>query len=397
VCDHLQAELLHSQRFVLPGDKSLTTGYDVVVCERCGAAFADTPVSQQQYDDLYAERSRYAAGPAAHASDNDRDFARFRDMALDIDRMVADKSARVLDVGCANGQMLAALSALGYRNLCGVDPSPGCVQQALSIPGVSAIVGSLSHMPDEAGPFDVLILSHVLEHVRDVKPALHYLERFVSAHALIYVEVPDASRYVDFAWSPFQDFNSEHINHFSLVSLENLLRQCGLRPGHAAAKEILSAPGMPYPAIYCFAAPGRSVSSAIEKDVALKQRLQAYVRVSAALMEQINARLAERLAGSAPVIVWGTGELTAKLLADTALAHANVVGFVDSNPINQGQLLRGLPILAPTELVSGQEIIVVASILHHKAILHAVRTLGLGNPVLGLREIDDGTPEPEFP
>ena len=83
-----------------------------------------------------------------------------------------------------------------------------------------------------------------------------------------------------------------------------------------------------------------------------------------------------------------------KLLVDTALGRANIVGFVDSNPINQGRVLRGLPILAPGELTSGPEIIVVASILHHKAILGAVRELGLRNPVLGLTGRDDGTLEP---
>lgn len=384
VCDCRQAKLLHAQRFVLPDDQGLTSGYNVVVCDQCGAAFADTLVTQRRYDHLYAEKSRYAAGPAAHASDNERDFARFRQMAAEIGRRVPDKSARIVDVGCANGQMLAALGALGFTRLTGVDPSAACVQQAAAIPGVSAYVGSLTQMPAEEEPYDVVILSHVLEHVRDVKEALGCLSQFLRPEALVYVEVPDASRYVDFAWSPFQDFNTEHINHFSLVSLGNLLRQCGLRPVHGAAKEILSAPGMPYPAIYIFAKAGTAVPATVEKDVTLPERLLAYVRVSAELMNRIDAHLRENLRNGAPVIVWGTGELTAKLLVDTALAHADIVRFVDSNPVNQGRLLRGVPVVAPSELRSGDEIIVVASILHHEAIVRAVRALGLRNPVLRL-------------
>ena len=397
VCDHREAEVLHSQRFALADDKNVAASYDVVVCGRCGVGFADTPITQRRYDELYAQRSRYAAGPAAHASDSDRDIGRFREMAAEIGRMVPDRAARVLDVGCANGQMLAALAELGFTSLSGTDPSPACVQQAATIPGVTAFAGSLSQLPDEAGPFDVVILSHVLEHVRDVKPALQYLERFVRDTAMLYVEVPDASRYVDFAWSPFQDFNSEHINHFSLVSVGNLLRQCGLRPVKSGAKDILSAPGMPYPAIYCFAERDAGVPATLERDVELKQALKAYVRVSTRLMESIDARLSRTLGGGAPVIVWGTGELTAKLLVDTALARANVVGFVDSNPINQGRRLRGLPILAPGELSSGPEIIVVASILHHNAILQAIRALGLRNPVLGVVPGNEDAVEPARP
>jgi len=32
---------------------------------------------------------------------------------------------------------------------------------------------------------------------------------------IVYIEVPDAARYIDFLYSPFQDFNTEHINHLS--------------------------------------------------------------------------------------------------------------------------------------------------------------------------------------
>ena len=176
----------------------------------------------------------------------------------------------------------------------------------------------------------------MLEHVRDVKPALKSLERFMTARALIYVEVPDASRYAAFAWSPFQDFNSEHINHFSLTSLDNLMRQCGFRPVRLAAKEILSAPDMPYPAIYCLATRDGTVSPSIVTDTALRQALLDYIEVSARVMRDIDARLSREVGAGQPIIVWGTGELTAKLLADTALGAANIEAFVDSNPINQG-------------------------------------------------------------
>jgi hypothetical protein len=223
-----------------------------------------------------------------------------------------------------------------------------------------------------------------LEHVRDLSPALRYLSQFLAPNALVYVEVPDASRYADFAWSPFQDFNSEHINHFSLISLANLLRRAGFAPLRSGAKEILSAPGMPYPAIFWFARRDATCSAAVEKDAILKERLREYIRVSTHLMNDIDTHLGQTLPAGGPVIVWGTGELTANLLADTALARAHIVAFVDSNPVNQGHRLRGLPILSPAEIDSTDASIVVASILHHDSIVAAIRDLGLRNPVVSL-------------
>ena len=97
----------------------------------------------------------------------------------------------------------------------GIDPSPTCVQEAEKTPGVRGFVGSLSEMPKAVSPYNVVVLSHVLEHVRDVHPALENLKVQMRTGSLLYVEVPDAARYADYAWSPFQDFNTEHINHFS--------------------------------------------------------------------------------------------------------------------------------------------------------------------------------------
>lgn len=385
MCDRHDVEVLHEQRFVLPDDQTVTGGYRVVLCVGCGAAFSDTEITQQAYDELYARQSRYAAGPAAHATDSDRDSARFRAMAAEIGALVPERSARIVDVGCANGGMLAALKERGFTHLFGIDPSPGCVERTSAIPGVAARVGSLFDMPSDVGPFDVLVLSHVLEHVRDVKAALANIKRAMKPGAVLYVEVPDASRYADFAWSPFQDFNTEHINHFSLVTLANVLRVCGYRPLRSGAKEILSAPGMPYPAIYWFARNEDAAAAAeIKRDVTLGERLRVYTERSTALMRHIDRGLREALARDPRVIVWGTGELTAKLLADTALGAATITAFVDGNPVNQGRVLRGLRIQAPSDLTSSEQPIVVASILHHDAIARAIRTRGLRNPIFRL-------------
>lgn len=384
VCDHQVARVLHSQRLILSDDHGGSTDQRVVLCERCRAAFADTATTQTQYDELYARRSRYAAGPAAHSRSSDRDIGRFRGVAGEVASILPSRDAKILDVGCANGQMLRALAELGYRNLFGVDPSAACVAEASAIPGVTAAGGSLSKLPADGRRYDLVILSHVLEHVRDAKPALQAVKTLLEQRAMLYVEVPDASRYADFAWSPFQDFNSEHINHFSAVSIDNLLHQCALRSVRAGAKEILSAPGMPYPAIYTFAVRDEATSCEPVLDETIEGRLRAYVRRSRGLMVDIDRRLSAYVRGAPGVIVWGTGELTAKLLANTVLGDATVLTFVDSNPINQGRFLRGVRIAAPVDLRSGPELIVVASILHHEEIVRTVRSLGLRNPIVGL-------------
>src|SRR3990172_1074299 len=54
-----RAELLHTQRFVLPDDHLLPLKYDLVACCGCGFVYADTPAGQDAYDAYYAATSKY--------------------------------------------------------------------------------------------------------------------------------------------------------------------------------------------------------------------------------------------------------------------------------------------------------------------------------------------------
>ncbi len=52
-------------------------------------------------------------------------------------------------------------------------------------------------------------------------------------------------------------------------------------------------------------------------------------------MDEINAQLQQALPGNGQLIIWGTGQLTMKLLCESMLADREVVAFVDNNPIGK--------------------------------------------------------------
>lgn len=386
ICSHGYGEVIHTQRFVLPAGHPLATGYDVVCCRQCGFAYADTTVTQQDYDEFYVRLSKYtdnktSTGGGLATWDADR----LQQTARAIAASVPQRDARILDIGCANGGLLLALHNLGYYNLCGIDPAPACAARAAQASGAETYPGALSQIPTEVGACDMIILSHVLEHVKDLRPALDSVKPFLKHGATLYIETPDAMRYADFVFAPFQDFNTEHINHFSLVSMENLLRANGFNPSGSATKTILSAPDMPYPALLVFAPLSDNVSVEITPDIELKPRLLDYIAISRRVMDEIDAHLRAVLIQSPEVIVWGTGQLALKLLAETALAEAKINAFVDGNPLYRGQLLQGIPILAPGEIKASHRPIIVTSILHQRAIIKRIHELGLTNPIIVLR------------
>jgi SAM-dependent methyltransferase len=387
ICNNEKADILHSQRFALPEGHPLSDGYNVVCCDACGFVYADTAVTQAAYDHFYAQYSKYEDKKTGTGGvDNEWDRKRVEETARQIADFINNPTMRILDVGCANGGLLKALQDLGYKQVRGIDPSPACVENTRLL-GVDAEVGSL-FQPLKQAAFDCVVLSHTLEHVQDLKPAMNWIRSATNSNGYIYIEVPDAARYADFVDAPFQDFNTEHINHFSTTSLQNLLRVNGYEPILSGDKVIPASANKPYPAIYCF---GKLMSLQnhdlrINKDEDLRGKINKYIMLSRQILDDIEIRLSAVLSTSKRVIVWGTGQLAMKLLVETSLANADILAFVDSNPINQGKILRGIKVIAPEQAAQFSEPILITSTLHQQSIAEQIHKMGLKNKLILLKD-----------
>lgn len=76
----------------------------------------------------------------------------------------ASKSAKCLDVGCGSGQALHMLSRLGYRDLKGIDISPGQVLTAKKIWPDVEVAHATQFLRNHVGTFDLITCFDVLEH-----------------------------------------------------------------------------------------------------------------------------------------------------------------------------------------------------------------------------------------
>jgi 2-polyprenyl-3-methyl-5-hydroxy-6-metoxy-1,4-benzoquinol methylase len=104
-------------------------------------------------------------------------------------------SPRVLDVGCGTGFLLERLAGRGYSGV-GVDLSPESVAHAsrrLAEIGVddrlSAVVGSAYEPPE--GPFDLICLTDVLEHLEEPRACLRALRGRLAPDGLLVVSTPN--------------------------------------------------------------------------------------------------------------------------------------------------------------------------------------------------------------
>lgn len=305
ICGAIDVEVMHTQRFELPDGHPLSKGYNVVNCIACGFVYADTNVSQADYDRFYTDLSNYEdQKTSTGGGDNSFDGARLEITARQVADFLKNPDARILDVGCANGGLLKALKEIGYLNLCGIDPSPVCVENTRRL-GIEAYPGSL-FKPFPHGKFDCVVLSHTLEHVQEVRYAIRCISKILEPDGkqVIYIEVPDATRYIDFLYSPFQDFNTEHINHFSQVSLKNIMSRAGFEAVETGEKTITISPNMFYPAIYgLWKKPANRPKMKMETDTQLVIQIGEYIRRSRVILDAMEARMQKVLPQAAQVIV----------------------------------------------------------------------------------------------
>jgi SAM-dependent methyltransferase len=375
----------HHQRFIVPDGYPLPSEYDVVVCRRCGFVYADPAAAQLDYDRFYCKWSKYDDAVTATGSGvSPFDAARLNGVASDLARALPSRAASILDAGCATGGLLSALRDHGFSAVAGLDPSPGCAA-ACRDRGFEAYIGSIATAPADMPEFDCVVFSHVLEHVYDIPAFFTAASRFLRPGGYLYLETPDATRYDDYLYAPFQEFNTEHINHFSARTLENASRRFGFQPVLVEQKVIQTAKDTLYPAVFgLFHHNDAPVDECVICDQELVSKISGYIRRSTEQMERIDQHLARQLANTERPILWGAGQLAMKILALPSLAGKQVRAIVDNNPILRGKMLAGALIVGPKEIANTREPIVIGTLLHDHEISAQIRDLGLTNPVITL-------------
>ena len=389
VCGSNEKKLLFRQDFAAVELATPVTGYDVVVCMSCGAGYADGIPDQRAFDRYYRDMSKYEYHQREGA-ESEYDQRRLAIIADVIAPHVPRRDARIVDIGCATGRLLANLRERGFPNVVGLDPSPACAVAAKKLYDIEVRTMTLAELGAGTERFDVAILVGVLEHLRDLDEAFAHLRTILNPGGLLYVEVPDATTFADWPNAPYQDFSTEHVNFFAPVSLEHLMLRRGfsrvfLEQNHReqSYRTVMSNVS----AVFrreAVAPPGRVELFDDDTEPELTRYIEQCRREDRKLQAKLNA-----LADSArPVLVWGVGTHTTRLMATSRLADANIVAFIESNARYHGKVLHGHPIIAPEQLKAHAEPVLVSSRVFQHEIAAQIRDdLGCPNELILLYDV----------
>jgi 2-polyprenyl-3-methyl-5-hydroxy-6-metoxy-1,4-benzoquinol methylase len=215
-----QSRLFNRQKF---------RGRDVInrVCQHCGLVYQSPRMSEAEAAEFYQAEYRrlYQGDENPVAKDFTTQTARAESL-LGFVRLHINAVSRHLDIGCSTGLILQHFNQQYGCQLVGIEPAEAyrnyASQQGLK---VYTALDELENAGEER--FDLISMSHVLEHLPDpVGYLTHLREALLDSHGRLLLEVPNLYAHDSFEVAHLVSFSSHTLTQtvekagFDIVKLE---------------------------------------------------------------------------------------------------------------------------------------------------------------------------------
>lgn len=160
------------------------------------------------------------------------DPGRCADLDFSIMYLPSQPNASLLEVGCGSGWMLEIMKGLGWK-VEGVDFDPSAVENARN-KGLCVKCGTLSSQGYPDNHFDVITMSHLIEHVHEPLKLLQECYRILKPGGKLVIVTPNIKAlghtYFKESWLHLDP--PRHLHIFTPDSLENITKKAGFNTTH---------------------------------------------------------------------------------------------------------------------------------------------------------------------
>jgi 2-polyprenyl-3-methyl-5-hydroxy-6-metoxy-1,4-benzoquinol methylase len=201
-----------------------------VICNECSFVFTNPLPARETYERFYQDAYADYYGHITPTPEGSRLKMEPVSLTAKFNRLEQTRplaGCRLLEVGPGQGLFLWWAQRRGCKVL-GVEPSPDFCR-VLASAGLSHLQGTLKDVREEIhGRFDIIFMSHVLEHFYDPNEALEQCRQLLFDGGILAVEVPNILK-------PFRSLDRYflrfvHPSSFSAETLVAMLEKHGFQP-----------------------------------------------------------------------------------------------------------------------------------------------------------------------
>lgn len=223
-----------SKTFVVSDTDRYRLAVRTLLCSCCGFSWSADRLNDDAASEFYRDHYRDLYHPAGFSADDlfDEQQLRARPL-LEFTRSAIERIARpphalvVLDVGCGSGGIGAHVAEVLGATTIGLDLDKRFLDRA-SQAGVPTLLGELSAV--RSGSVDVVIASHVLEHVNDLLGFIAELRRVLRPDGVAVIEVPSIRRVGRVYGRTIEYLQSAHLWNFDRATLTETFAHGGMQP-----------------------------------------------------------------------------------------------------------------------------------------------------------------------
>lgn len=144
-------------------------------------------------------------------------------------KIPASQNGKLLDIGCGGGEILKRMQNVGW-SVVGMEPDSNAASRLIEKDGLP-IYRSLNEIANKNISFDVIVLSHVIEHLPDPVKTLAELRSLLRPNGQLIITTPNVrglgSKIFRGYWRGLEP--PRHFNVFSTTSLQKALTIAGFR------------------------------------------------------------------------------------------------------------------------------------------------------------------------
>ena len=202
-------------------------GFSFVRCKRCGLVQRNPQPLKEEIVARY--KNTFGNDYLSYELENEKAFLNLQLLALkDAGFKFDTKGKSVLDIGCATGSLLAHLREYGW-NVTGVEISP-CAGYARDKRKLNVRDIPLEENNFPSGSFEVILASHLIEHLNDPKTFLIETKRILKDNGDIYITTPNISGFQAHLYgSDWRSAIFDHLYLFSRKTLSKMLKNTGFK------------------------------------------------------------------------------------------------------------------------------------------------------------------------